>query len=192
MGLARRKEALSPQTRRGCDGNGFNDLIELEFGETFSQRVSGTPSYPASGRGSGDSGVTSRMFGTFLSWLNDHESDVFVVCTANDVSKLPPEFGRSERFDGIFFLDLPSDEEKALIWSIYLDLYEINRDQRMPVDNLSRTPPGISSDAKSLSDCQISSERRSVILVSYMQGFTAFGISSSVSAPSTAVLKSRS
>src|SRR5690606_16629958 len=40
--------------------------------------------------GSGDSGVSSRMFGTFLSWLNDHESDVFVVCTANDVSKLPP------------------------------------------------------------------------------------------------------
>ena len=84
--------------------------------------------------GSGDSGVTSRMFGTFLSWLNDHESDVFVVCTANDVSKLPPEFGRSERFDGLFFLDLPSNEEKALIWSIYLDLYEINRDQRMPED----------------------------------------------------------
>jgi len=85
--------------------------------------------------GSGDSGVTSRMFGTFLSRLNDHESDVFVVCTANDVSKLPPEFGRSERFDGIFFLDLPSREEKALIWSIYLDLYEINRDQRMPEDS---------------------------------------------------------
>ena len=88
----------------------------------------------AGASGSGDSGVTSRMFGTFLSWLNDHESDVFVVCTANDVSKLPPEFGRSERFDGLFFLDLPSDEEKALIWLIYLDLYEINRDQQMPVD----------------------------------------------------------
>ncbi len=60
--------------------------------------------------GSGDSGVSSRMFGTFLSWLNDHTSDVFVVCTSNDMSKLPPEFGRSERFDGIFFLDLPFPE----------------------------------------------------------------------------------
>ena len=69
--------------------------------------------------GSGDSGVASRMFGTFLSWLNDHTSDVFVVCTANDVSRLPPEFGRSERFDGIFFLDLPSREEKDAIWTIY-------------------------------------------------------------------------
>ncbi|MBD3673301.1 MAG: AAA family ATPase [Planctomycetaceae bacterium] len=84
--------------------------------------------------GSGDSGVSSRMFGTFLGWLNDHESDAFVVCTANDVSKLPPEFGRSERFDGIFFLDLPNREEKDAIWNIYLDRFEINRDQRMPDD----------------------------------------------------------
>lgn len=84
--------------------------------------------------GNGDSGVSSRMFGAFLSWLNDHESDVFVVCTANDVSKLPPEFGRSERFDGIFFLDLPGREEKDAIWNIYLGLYEIDRDQRLPDD----------------------------------------------------------
>lgn len=45
----------------------------------------------------GDSGVSARLFGTFLSWLSDHESDVFVVATANDVSKLPPEFSRAER-----------------------------------------------------------------------------------------------
>ena len=84
--------------------------------------------------GSGDSGVASRMFGTFLSWLNDHESDVFVVCTANDVSKLPPEFSRSERFDGVFFLDLPSRDEKDAIWTIYRDLYEIDPAQRIPDD----------------------------------------------------------
>ncbi len=84
--------------------------------------------------GNGDSGVTSRMFGTFLSWLNDHTSDVFVVCTANDVSKLPPEFGRSERFDGIFFLDLPTREEKDAIWNIYRHQFEIDCDQRMPDD----------------------------------------------------------
>ena len=84
--------------------------------------------------GSGDSGVASRMFGTFLSWLNDHESDVFVVCTANDVSKLPPEFSRSERFDGVFFLDLPSREEKDAIWGIYRELYEIDSAQSAPDD----------------------------------------------------------
>ncbi|MFO0821202.1 MAG: AAA family ATPase [Pirellulales bacterium] len=84
--------------------------------------------------GSGDSGVSSRMFGTFLSWLNDHESDVFVVCTANDVSRLPPEFGRSERFDGIFFLDLPGRGEKDAIWRIYRDQFEISDDDRQPDD----------------------------------------------------------
>ena len=84
--------------------------------------------------GNGDSGVSSRMFGTFLSWLNDHQSDVFVVCTSNDISKLPPEFSRSERFDGIFFLDLPSREEKDTIWSLYRQLYEIDASQRQPED----------------------------------------------------------
>jgi flavin-dependent dehydrogenase len=74
------------------------------------------------------------MFGTFLSWLNDHTSDVFVVCTANDVSRLPPEFGRSERFDGIFFLDLPTREEKDAIWALYREQFEIDRDQRCPED----------------------------------------------------------
>ncbi|PQO36391.1 AAA family ATPase [Bremerella cremea] len=84
--------------------------------------------------GNGDSGVASRMFGTFLSWLNDHQSDVFVVCTANDVSRLPSEFGRSERFDGVFFLDLPDRAEKDAIWNIYLDYFEIDRDQSLPDD----------------------------------------------------------
>ena len=83
----------------------------------------------------GDSGVSSRMFGTFLSWLNDHTSDVFVVCTANDVAKLPPEFGRSERFDGVFFLDLPSREEKDAIWDIYRELFAIDTSQRLPEDS---------------------------------------------------------
>ena len=83
---------------------------------------------------SGDSGVASRMFGTFLSWLNDHESDVFVVCTSNDIAKLPPEFGRSERFDGIFFLDLPSLEEKDGIWNLYRQLYGIDSTSRHPDD----------------------------------------------------------
>ncbi|MGE3407553.1 MAG: AAA family ATPase [Pirellulales bacterium] len=84
--------------------------------------------------GNGDSGVSSRMFGTFLSWLNDHESDVFVVCTANDVSKLPPEFSRAERFDAVFFLDLPGSTEKEAIWNLYLEQFEIERGQRLPDD----------------------------------------------------------
>jgi SpoVK/Ycf46/Vps4 family AAA+-type ATPase len=74
---------------------------------------------------SGDSGVSARLFGTFLSWLNDHETDVFVVCTSNDISRLPPEFSRSERFDGVFFLDLPGREQREAIWRIYERMFGI-------------------------------------------------------------------
>ena len=86
------------------------------------------------GSGQSDSGVSARMFGSLLSWLNDHESDVFVVCTANDVAKLPPEFSRAERFDGLFFLDLPGEEQKRAIWRMYLDLFGVEAEQRLPAD----------------------------------------------------------
>ncbi len=85
--------------------------------------------------GSGDSGVTSRMFGTLLTWLNDHTSDVFVVCTANDVSRLPPEFSRAERFDGVFFLDLPGRLQKDAIWDMYRRIYSVSIDEKVPADD---------------------------------------------------------
>lgn len=84
--------------------------------------------------GQSDSGVSARMFGSLLSWLNDHESDVFVVCTANDVSKLPPEFCRAERFDGLFFLDLPSAAQKQQIWQMYATQFGLDLAQRLPDD----------------------------------------------------------
>ena len=84
--------------------------------------------------GQTDSGVSARRFASFLAWLNDHESDAFVVCTSNDVSKLPPEFARSERFDGTFFLDLPGPEEKRSIWRLYLGKYGLDPEQRRPRD----------------------------------------------------------
>jgi hypothetical protein len=84
--------------------------------------------------GSTDSGVSARLFGTFLTWLNDHESDVFTICTCNDISKLPPEFSRAERFDGIFFLDLPGVQQKRAIWKLYLDMFELDPQQPKPVD----------------------------------------------------------
>lgn len=60
-----------------------------------------------SGVGSqGDSGVSTRLFGNLLTYLSDHESDVFFVATSNDISKLPPELSRAERFDAVFYLDL--------------------------------------------------------------------------------------
>ncbi|MGA2255893.1 MAG: AAA family ATPase [Thermoguttaceae bacterium] len=84
---------------------------------------------------SGDSGVSARLFGTFLTWLNDHQSDVFTICTCNDISKLPPEFSRAERFDGCFFLDLPSKEQRQKIWEIYLRLFDLDAEQAKPKDD---------------------------------------------------------
>ena len=84
--------------------------------------------------GSTDSGVSARLFGTVLTWLNDHQSDVFTICTCNDISKLPPEFSRSERFDGIWFLDLPDVQQKRAIWRIYLDMFGLDPKQPKPVD----------------------------------------------------------
>ena len=84
--------------------------------------------------GQTDSGVSARLFGTFLSWLNDHESDVFTIATCNDISKLPPEFSRSERFDAIFFLDLPGTGQKRAIWKLYLYLFGLNRLARFQED----------------------------------------------------------
>ncbi len=88
-----------------------------------------------SGVGStGDSGVSSRMFGTLLTYLSDHDSDVFIVASANDISKLPPEFARAERFDGIFFLDLPGPRERETIWQMYIRKFELDPGQRLPQD----------------------------------------------------------
>ena len=87
-----------------------------------------------SSSGQGDSGVSARLFGTFLSWLNDHESDVFVVATSNDISRLPPEFARAERFDGVFFLDLPGLAERQAIWQMYTSQFGLDGRQAKPVD----------------------------------------------------------
>ena len=84
--------------------------------------------------GVGDSGVSTRMFGNILTWLSDHTSDVFFVGTSNDISKLPPEFARAERFDGVFFLDLPIAKEKGLIWQMYRRQFGIPESQARPDD----------------------------------------------------------
>lgn len=84
--------------------------------------------------GQTDSGVSARLFSSLLTWLNDHTSDVYFIATSNDISKLPPEFSRSERFDGIFFLDLPADAEKSAIWDLYIRQFELDADQGRPED----------------------------------------------------------
>lgn len=84
-------------------------LDELEKG------FSGTGS-----SGKTDGGTTARVFATFLTWLQEKSSPVFVIATANDVSQLPPELLRKGRFDEIFFVDLPNRDERRQILEIHL------------------------------------------------------------------------
>ena len=76
--------------------------------------------------GKTDGGTGSRIFGTLLTWLNDHKSETYVVATCNDISQIPPEFLRQERWDGIFFVDLPAYEERERIWELYKKQYGLS------------------------------------------------------------------
>ena len=69
----------------------------------------------------GDSGVSSRIFGQFLTWMQEKESSVFVIATANNISNLPPELLRKGRFDEIFFVDLPTQNERKEIFKLHLE-----------------------------------------------------------------------
>src|SRR5690606_16319788 len=84
-------------------------LDELEKG------FSGTSS-----SGQTDGGTSARVFGSFITWLQEKTSPVFVIATANDVSMLPPELLRKGRFDEIFFVDLPNPQEREKIVQIHI------------------------------------------------------------------------
>lgn len=70
--------------------------------------------------GGHDGGTSQRVFGAVLTWMQEKTAPVFVVATANDVSALPPETLRRGRFDEVFFLDLPTEEERREIISVHL------------------------------------------------------------------------
>lgn len=90
-----------------------------------------------------DAGTTSRVFGTFLTWMQEKTAPVFVMATSNNISILPPELLRKGRFDEIFFVDLPSSDERQEIFRIH-----IGKKGRNPgtfdVDNLSEISEGFS------------------------------------------------
>ncbi|MBV7704008.1 AAA family ATPase [Nocardia nova] len=98
-GALRLAEAVSPSIL-------WIDEIEKGFG---------------SAAGGGDSGTGQRVFGTFLTWMQEKSKPVFVVATANRIDSLPSEFLRKGRFDEIFFVDLPTESERIPIWKLHID-----------------------------------------------------------------------
>ncbi|WP_135556805.1 AAA family ATPase [Paenibacillus cymbidii] len=90
--------------------------------DEIEKALSGLP-----GSSQSDGGTTSRVFGTILTWMQEKKRPVFVFATANNIASLPPELLRKGRFDEIFFVDLPSAQERAEIFRIHL-----NRVKRLP------------------------------------------------------------
>lgn len=97
----------------------------------------------AGGSSDSDGGTSSRIFGSFLTWMQEKESPVFVMATANRVERLPGEFLRKGRFDEIFFVDLPNAEERKDIFQIHLQ--KRRRDiERFDLDQLTKVCDGFS------------------------------------------------
>lgn len=96
-----------------------------------------------SGSSDSDGGTSSRIFGSFLTWMQEKTSPVFVMATANRVERLPGEFLRKGRFDEIFFVDLPTPEERQQIFSIHLS--KRRRDiARFDIEQLAKVSDGFS------------------------------------------------
>ena len=91
--------------------------------------------------GATDGGVTSRIFSTILTWMQEKTSPVFVVATANNINLLPPELLRKGRFDEIFFVDLPNEEERRKIFEIHL-IKKNQNTQTFPLEMLSKKTDG--------------------------------------------------
>lgn len=90
-----------------------------------------------------DGGLSQRLFASFLTWLQEKEEGVFVVGAANDISRMPPELLRKGRFDEIFFVDLPSVEERKQIIEIHLRMRKQDPAQ-FDVDAIAEATEGFS------------------------------------------------
>jgi hypothetical protein len=92
----------------------------------------------------GDAGTASRVFGTFITWLAEKTSPVFVVATANDIQGLPPEMLRKGRFDEIFFVGLPNQDERKAIFNVHLSRLRPHNLKGYDVDRLAYETPDFS------------------------------------------------
>lgn len=89
----------------------------------------------------GDGGVTARIFSSFLTWMQEKESLVFVAATANEINKLPPELLRKGRFDEIFFVDLPNEKEREEIFKVHI-LKRKHTPEKFSIINLAKATNG--------------------------------------------------
>jgi len=96
-----------------------------------------------SGSADSDGGTSSRIFGSFLTWMQEKNSPVFVMATANRVERLPSEFLRKGRFDEIFFVDLPTIDERMEVFRIHLSKRR-DKIERFDIEELAKACEGFS------------------------------------------------
>jgi len=94
--------------------------------------------------GKGDAGTANRVFGTFITWLAEKISPVFVVATANDIQALPPEMLRKGRFDEIFFVGLPTQAERRSIFTVHLSRLRPHNLKNYDIERLAYETPDFS------------------------------------------------
>jgi hypothetical protein len=110
---------------------------------------------------SADAGVSSRLLGSFLTWMQDRKAPVFVAATCNNVSVLPPELIRKGRFDELFFVDLPNESERKQIFSI-----QLAKRKRNPADfDLQRA----AAAAKGYSGAELEAAVQDALYAAYSQ-----------------------
>ncbi len=117
----------------------------------------------AGATGGGDGGTSTRLVGQFLFWLQEARSRVFVVATANDVSRLPPELLRRGRFDELFFVDLPTPDERREIIDIYVQRGLKRQQPVQLMDELVNLSEGFAGS-------DIESAVREVVKEAYLRG----------------------
>lgn len=121
----------------------------------------------------GDSGTSARVFGTFLTWMQDKTAPVFVIATSNDISSLPPELLRKGRFDEIFFVDLPTQQEREKIFSVHLKKRLAGSAIHHEIDTASGVAAELAAEAEGFSGAEI---EQSVIAALYEAFFADRGL----------------
>lgn len=121
--------------------------------------------------GTGDGGTGARIFGTFLTWMQDKTAPVFVIATANNISNLPPELLRKGRFDEIFFVDLPTCKERKDIFNVHLKkrLSHTEIAKSILIDEM--VPDNILSELADMTEGFVGAEIEQVVISALYEAF---------------------
>ena len=121
--------------------------------------------------GTGDSGTGARIFGTFLTWMQDKTAPVFVIATANNISNLPPELLRKGRFDEIFFVDLPTHKERKDIFNVHLKKRLFNTEIAKSILINGTIPDNILCELADMTEGYVGAEIEQVVISALYEAF---------------------